>query len=64
MAIDNREYAEALGACLLKLEQIKTFQKDKICSAIEPVCPVVRVAKVQVDYFLTPKDEADHNGTV
>ena len=63
MAIDSREYAEALGVCLLKLEQIKTFQKDRICSAIEPVCPVVRVAKVQVDYFFTLKDEIDHNGT-
>ena len=60
MVTDIYEYSEVMDTYLLDMEKIKTFEKERISQVIAPLCRVLRIAKVQVDYYMTPQDVANH----
>ena len=64
MLADVYEYSEVMENYLLEMEKIKTFHKEQISQAIVEMCRVLRIAKVQVEYYYSPQDEVEHKAVV
>ena len=64
MLADVYEYSEVMENYLLEMEKIKTFHKEQISQAIVEMCRLLRIAKVQVEYYYSPQDEVEHKAVV
>lgn len=62
MMFDNIEYAEALDEFLIKMEQIPDLIHPGTQDALNRICQILRVAKVEVTFYETPRHEAMKKG--
>lgn len=51
MAFDVKEYAQALDSFIIQMEKIQDVINPDIQGAMESLCQVLRIAKVEADFY-------------
>lgn len=62
MEFDIAEYASAMDEFLTKMERVPSHIHPEIQNAMEKICRLLRIGKVQVCFYQTPADERAGRG--
>lgn len=62
MAFDVKEYAQALDKFIIQMEKIQDLINPDIQGAMDSICQVLRIAKVEADFYENPEFEEEKWG--